>query len=332
MHNFYTYLLLLAGSLYPGIGAIAQVDSTVIGLIGCHNQHAPAPALDFMADRIKPQYVVWLGDNVYSDTHDNIDHKLEQLNKLAARPAFSRLRNQSVFLVTWDDHDYGENNAGKDYPLRELSKQLHRRFWQLKQEIPENQDGVYYARSFQQANGKVIQFIMLDGRFNREDPRKRHADAFGENQWRFIEMQLKQPADLRFIVLGYQILLQRPTRWEALIKLGNCRRRLFDLIENMNGGNVLFLTGDQHTAEVLRSPYNIRYKTFEIMACGINQTERPGLALNRVAGPDRTLHSSPHITIYWTADPYVEVKNHQAETGKQTMFYRINLRDIGYRK
>lgn len=332
MHSFYCYLSLLMILFCPCIDVFAQVDSTVIGLIGCHNQNAIAPSLDFMADQIRPQYVVWLGDNVYADTHDNIDYKLEQLNKLAARPAFSRLRNQSTFLVTWDDHDYGENNAGKDYSLRELSKQLHRQFWQLKQEIPENQDGVYYARSFQQLNGKVIQFIMLDGRFNREDPRKRHADAFGENQWRFVEDQLSQPADLRFIVLGYQILLNRPTRWEALVKLGNCRRRLFDLIGKMNGGQVLFLTGDQHTAEVLKSPINIRYKTFEIMACGINQTERPGIALNRVAGPDRTLHSAPHITIYWTADPYVEVYNQQAETGKQTMFYRINLKDIGFKK
>ena len=43
---------------------------------------------------------------------------------------------------------------------------------------------------------------------------------------------------------------------------------------------VLFLTGDQHYVEVLESPRNVGYKTYEIMAAGINKNERPGRAPN----------------------------------------------------
>ena len=232
-----------------------------IAMIGCHNQHAPAPAIPYIAEVLQPDITVWIGDNVYADTKDNPQHIIDQLEILRGKEGFAALKDISSFVVTWDDHDYGLNNAGKEYSIKEKSKDIHRSFWELEAEIPSSQDGVYYATQFS-FNGKTIQFIQLDGRFNRDKP-GRNADALGENQWEFLAQALRQDdVDLRFISCGYQILINRPMRWEAMVRLGKSRKRLMELIESQNAP-VLFLTGDQHYVEVLESPRNVSYKTYE---------------------------------------------------------------------
>lgn len=326
------FLFTIACFMWAVNAAYAQTDSvTVIGVLGCHSQNNPAPAIPYFANVLKPAYCVWVGDNVYADTESDPQHIQRQLEVLLNKEGFKQLREQSKFMVTWDDHDYGLNDMGMHYALKEESKQIHRKFWQLEEEIPTNQDGVYYAKLEKQPNGKVVQFIMLDGRFNRENPRKPFCDAFGENQWKWLEEQLKQPADVRFIVNGYQMLLRRPTRWEALVKLGRSRKRLLNIIESTAAQNIVFITGDQHYVEVLKSPGRVKYKTFEIMASGINQTERPGLARNRVAGPDVTVHSAPIIEIHWTNEPYIHFKNHSVLDGKVTTEYKFPLSSIGWK-
>jgi alkaline phosphatase D len=311
----------------------AQTDSiTSIAILGCHRQDLPAPTIPYLANTIKPDYSVWVGDNVYADTETDPQHIQRQLEVLLNKDGFKQLREISKFMVTWDDHDYGLNDAGKDYIYKEESKQIHRKFWQLENEISTDQDGIYYAKLEKQPNGKVVQFIMLDGRSNRENPLKPFSDAFGENQWKFIEEQLKKPADVRFIVNGYQMLLKRPTRWEALVKLGRSRKRLLNIINKTNAQNILFITGDQHYVEVLKSPWNVGYRTFEIMAAGINNTERPGFARNRVSGPDVTVHSAPVIEVHWAADPYIVFKNYDVEANRVNSEYKFLLSDIKWRK
>ena len=294
-------LLVLFFCLVAGTTNASAQDHEVtkIAIIGCHNQHDPAPAIPYIANTLQPDYTIWVGDNVYADTETDPQHIQQQLEVLEAKDGFETLRDRSKFMVTWDDHDYGLNNYGKHYIFKEESKQIHRKFWRLEEEIPADHDGVYYAKLEKQINGKVIQFIMLDPRFNRDDPRKKNADALGENQWKWLEEQLKQPADLRIIVSGYQVLLRKVNRWEAWVKVGKSRDRLFDLIDKTDAKNIVFVTGDQHYVEVIKSPRNVKYKTYEILAAGINKTERPGRAPNRVAGPDVTIHAAPMIEVHW---------------------------------
>jgi alkaline phosphatase D len=303
---------------------------TKIAVLGCHNQGQPAPAITYFADSLKPDYSIWIGDNVYADTETDPQHIQRQLEVLENKDGFKKLRETSKFMVTWDDHDFGLNDAGKSYIFKEESKQIHRKFWQLENEIPTGQDGVYYSKLEKQPNGKVIHFIMLDGRFNRDDPGP-DADALGENQWKFLWSELKQPADLRFILCGYQVLLNKPTRWEAWIKLGKSRDQMFDLIKSTKAENVIFITGDQHYVEVLHSPANVDYKTFEIMAAGINKNEVPGIATNRSMKADKTIHSAPMIEIHWTQDPYIHFKNYDVIGDRVNSEFKFKLSKVGWK-
>lgn len=332
MRTLFTWLFYGLVALGMANVAFAQTENvTTIAVLGCHRQDLPAPTIPFLANTIKPNYCVWVGDNVYADTETDPQHIQRQLEILLSKDGFEQLREVAKFMVTWDDHDYGLNDAGKDYIYKEESKQIHRKFWQLENDIPANQDGVYYAKLEKQPNGKVVQFIMLDGRSNRENPLKPLCDAFGENQWKWLEGQLKQPADVRFVVCGYQMLIKRPSRWEALVKLGRSRKRFFKLVKETGASNLIFITGDQHYVEVLRSPKVLKYKTYEIMAAGINNTERPGIAKNRVMGPDISTHKAPIIEIHWTAEPYILVKSYNPETNAVRMQYKIPLSSIGWK-
>lgn len=306
--------------------ALAQAqNSTTIAMLGCHVQGRPAPSIEFFADVLQPDYAVWLGDNVYADTETDPQYIQDQLNILAQKPGFQKLKANTPFFVTWDDHDFGLNGSDKNYIFKEESKEIHRKFWELESKVPANRDGVYYDEIVQLENGKSIQFIMLDGRFNHDSK-----NTLGAKQWFWLEEVLQKDADIRFVVSGYQILLPKLTRWESWAKTGKERKRLFDLIEETQANNVIFLTGDQHTTEVLRSQKKLKYFTYEIMACGINQTEHPGRAPNRVLGPDLTLNSSPLIEIVWEEnDAEILFKNYNADSKLVVSSFQFKLSDIG---
>lgn len=319
------------------LGFSQDYDTTKIALIGCHQQGRPAPALEYFADILKPDLAIWLGDNVYADTKTDPQHILKQLQILEQKEGFQKLRNTVPFFVTWDDHDFGLNNSGAEYIFREESKQIFRKFWRLENEIPENRDGVYYSKMEKLPNGKTIQILLVDGRYNSErylpNIKKKEADILGEKQWAWLENELKKPADIRLFVTGQQVLLNKMNRWEAWSKVGKSQKRLDDLLQKLNPNNLIILTGDQHTAEVLKSLKSFKYKTFEIMTCGINQTERPGRAPNRVTGPDKTFHSAPILEIHWLKEnPFVVIKNHDAENKSVGMEYTFYLNELGVKK
>ena len=56
-----------------------------------------------------------------------------------------------------------------NYIFKEESKAIHRKFWELEEKVPEERDGVYYSEIKTEANGKKIQFVMLDGRYNYDN-------------------------------------------------------------------------------------------------------------------------------------------------------------------
>ena len=88
----------------------------------CSREQQEIPILSDIAER-KPDCFIFLGDNIYGDTRDMavLQKKYE---KLGSKTSYQNLKAASEILATWDDHDFGENDAGKEYPFKEESKQL----------------------------------------------------------------------------------------------------------------------------------------------------------------------------------------------------------------
>jgi alkaline phosphatase D len=303
-----------------------------IAIIGCHQQPNPAPALVRYVEA-KPQLTLWVGDNVYADTKDDPSHIERCYAVLESKPGFKELRDISTFMAVWDDHDYGLNDGGNDYALREKSQAIFRKFWRHENRIPADRPGVYHAQIFGET-GRRLQVIMLDGRFNREIPGE-HADTLGEPQWRWLGEQLRKPAELRLIVSGYQVLLDRETKFETWAKFPSARERLFRLIRESKAEGVVFVAGDQHYGEVSRIRGAIGYDAVELMFAGINQDESWVYNSARVSPVANSKHSYAHVDVQWQAtsgdnsDPaHLLFRCFDAETGALELTYRVNLSEL----
>lgn len=216
------------------------------------------------ADR--PQLFLFMGDNVYADTDDpaKIAESYRELNEQEDYATFSR---KVPILPIWDDHDYGRNDAGRDYPQREISARLFFDAFRFPSDHEaRSTPGVYHSRTFGPA-GRRLQVILLDTRSFRSplvEVRKNGRKAYepqsgpeatllGESQWQWLAGQLAQPADLRIVVSSIQVLVDNH-RFEKWGNFPAERQKLLKLLSRTRVGPVLLLSGDRHLAEVARIP------------------------------------------------------------------------------
>ena len=127
-------------------------------------------------------------------------------------PASSSSAKPAPLLATWDDHDYGENDAGFEYPLKVESQKLFNEVYSVPEDSPRRQrPGIYDAQIFG-PEGKRVQVILLDTRYFRSklrswakgerppgrgpyQPHEDEADVtmLGEAQWKWLKEELKKP-------------------------------------------------------------------------------------------------------------------------------------------
>jgi alkaline phosphatase D len=234
-----------------------------------------------------------IGDNVYGDrdgpAYANNQAELNELrasfSDLAARDDFKAVRAKFPMMVAWDDHDFGANDAGRDFPFRRLAERIHERFWGLENEDVGAYPGTYYARTFG-PEGQRTQVIVLDTRFFRSpltptdawnqkgkerympsaDPEQ---DMLGNDQWTWLENRLQDSADLRLIVSSIQVL---PTvhGYEAWSTMPIEQQRLYRLVSETEAKGVVFVSGDRHTGFLYSSDTALPYPVSEITASSLN--------------------------------------------------------------
>ena len=162
----------------PVIRSAANIEGLPkrIAFGSCGHQAKPQPILDTIV-AAKPDLFVYLGDNIYGDTKD-MKVLQQKYDLLGAKKEFQRLRAAVPVLSVWDDHDYGWNDAGKEYEFKEESKQIFMDFWNVSQESPRRQHpGIYGSHRFE-SGGKTLQIILLDTRTFRDAlSTKRHGTS-----------------------------------------------------------------------------------------------------------------------------------------------------------
>lgn len=288
------WIMLLVLALVAQAG-LAQ-DQTVITRIAfgsCANQTKPCPIWEVMAD-YRPQLTLLLGDNVYAD---QLNGRMQPATPerivaayavLQADPGFTQLRSQTQLMATWDDHDYGANDAGRDWVHKEASAQAFHDFLGTPPEAAvRHQAGVYQARVFGPP-GKRVQVIMLDTRFFRSDlpqaetpkPGFRarpylpqtgpNAQLLGDMQWQWLEQQLREPAEVRLIGSSIQVLSDEHP-FEMWANFPDERERLYDLLRQTEASGVVLLSGDRHLGEISLDANAISYPLYDLTASGLNQ-------------------------------------------------------------
>lgn len=237
----------------------------------CLKQDKPQPIWEAVVET-QPELFVFLGDNIYGDTED-MSVLASKYAMTAADAGFLKLRATCPVTGTWDDHDYGANDAGVEYPKKRESQQVFLDFFGVPKEDPRRtQEGVYSAKVYGPV-GKRIQLILLDARYFRSPLKKgfqpgepgdgrrgiyvpnteEGVTVLGETQWRWLAEQLKVPAELRIIGTGVQVVADEHGS-EMWGNFPRERQRLFQLIRDSHAEGVVILSGDRHLSEIARLP------------------------------------------------------------------------------
>ena len=297
-----------SASSAPASGALSDPHPALgrtlkrIAFGSCAEVDKPQPVWDPVLAR-KNDLFIFLGDNIYGDTRD-MSVLSAKYARFAAIPGVARLRATTPVVAMWDDHDFGENDAGGDYPLKEQSREVFLDFWQEPADSPRrNRDGVYASYVFGPP-GQRVQVILPDLRYNRTalmarefggtdyetwaqarvasgqplpGPYVRNPDAkatmLGERQWQWLERQLEVPADLRLFGSSVQVLADF-TGWESWANFAHDQQRLFDLIRRKRANGVVFLSGDIHYAELSRLDVNVPYTLWDLTSSGLTEEWR----------------------------------------------------------
>ena len=221
----------------------------------------------------EPDLFVWLGDNIYVDTLKEVERFGDLYAKLGNNPHFQTLEKTCPQLAIWDDHDYGADNHDRTYPLKRESKAAFGEFWKVPEDSAFwNRGGIYQAVEFGKP-GKLVQMILLDGRWFLDKAKPGAADSYlGRQQWRWLEEVLKRPAEVRVICSGVQVvkLNAMGKNWEMWGHHPTERQRLFDLIEDTGAEGVVFISGDMHFGELYQTT-DTSYPLYDLTASGLDQ-------------------------------------------------------------
>ena len=258
----------------------------------CSNQDKTMPILDAI-NKENADLFIFLGDNVYGDTK-NMQILAEKYQRLGNISAIKTLRENTPTIAIWDDHDFGENDAGKDYLHKEASRKIMLNFWKTPKDSPRysQPNGIYTAYMYGEAQQKV-HVIMPDLRWNRDklvtvgkinylSERKPKnmgpyspnltsgASMLGEVQWQWLEQELQKPSAIKIIASSLQ-LLPEFTGWESWANFPADRQRLFSLIKKHHVNGVLIISGDTHWGEVSKVSNAVNYPLWEVTSSGLTE-------------------------------------------------------------
>ena len=332
----------------PPPSAAAQANPLIsrIAFGSCQTQDEPINILNTVV-QWNPELFIYLGDNIYGDT-DDMKLLQAKYNKLNAKPEFQKLRAAVPTIATWDDHDYGANDAGKEYPFRLQSKEIFLNFWnEPEQSERRKRDGIYTDYWFKdEAARKSLHIIVLDSRTFRDPPLKSPLTSWkndylpdtdpkktilGAQQWTWLEEKLKEPADLRLICSSIQFSHEY-NGWESWTNFPGELMKMVQLIKSTRAGGVVFISGDVHWGELSALKAPDCYPLYDLTASGLNRDWdiiEPNRNRVGVACPD--FHFGM-IEVNWSlAQPTITFRIHDM-TGRGRVRKTVKLSDLQFAK
>lgn len=196
----------------------------------------------------RADFMVWLGDNVYYLGKQYTSYDAMFIRNLRVRNYFLLLQDfmaKQPNYAIWDDHDYGWNDADKNFPLKDTAMKVFKGFWPNPETEVDSVPCNYFTYKYYDS-----EFFMTDDRYYR-DPEGDTTGAFlGSAQLKWLEEKLKaSTAAFKFICIGSQVL-NDCYYGESYAKYPVERNKLLDFIVDNKIGGVIFLTGDKHYSEL----------------------------------------------------------------------------------
>lgn len=248
---------------------VRKAGESVITFGSCNKPNLPQPIWAWVRSQM-PDAWMWLGDIVYADTED-VERTRALYRQQSERPEYRALAEQTKVIGIWDDHDFGKNDAGREYPKRVESQGALLDFLGEPRESPRRkQRGTYASYEFG-TGARRVKVILLDGRYHREKPGP-DADTLGEAQWAWFEKELgRSTAEVNIVASGYQVIAEDHPN-EKWGKFPRAKARLFDVLKKSKRPGIVLVSGDRHIAELCRLDGAVGYPLYEVTSSGLTHS------------------------------------------------------------
>ncbi len=253
---------------------VPPAEITTIAFGSCNREDQPQGFWDVIGAN-RPDAWLWLGDNIYADT-DQVEAMSAAYRHLEESPEYAAFTRQiGTVYGTWDDHDYGRNDAGREWAFKEEAKELMLEFL----EVPAGAEVRKRAGVYQSYRIGDVKVILLDTRYFRDDLAApvRSGDRYGPNpdgdilgeaQWAWLRAELTD-SDARAHLIGSSIqVLPTEHGYEKWANFPTARERLLALLAEVRPALPLLLSGDRHLAEFASERLG-DYTVYEFTSSGL---------------------------------------------------------------
>ena len=216
----------------------------------------------------QPQFMVWLGDNIYLregdyESRSGIYYRNTHTRSLKElQPLLSATHHYAI----WDDHDYGTNDADWTYPLKQHSLDAFTDFWPSESYGAGHTEGI--TNSFVWND---CQFFMLDNRWYKTVQREDGTILGDQQKYWFKEALLASKAAYKFVAVGGQFLSDF-AGFENFANYKEEREEIIQFIEENDIKNVVFLTGDRHHSEISKMVTKSGNVIYDVTSSAITST------------------------------------------------------------
>jgi alkaline phosphatase D len=206
-------------------------------------------------------FMLWMGDNLYlrpqgrnkfvADFASAADMEA-RYRDVRSKPFLQKLFAATHHYAIWDDHDYGPNNSFKNFPLKEDSLRLFKRYWPNPDMGSKELPGTWCRFSHQDA-----EFFLLDDRYYRDDeeaPPSETKAMFGPAQMAWLKSGLKASrANFKLIAGGDQFLSENKNGvYSGWHSYQTERDDFLDWLRREKIPGIIFLSGDRHNTQVFK--------------------------------------------------------------------------------
>jgi alkaline phosphatase D len=221
----------------------------------------------------KSAFMLWLGDNWYTREPDYQSNWGLWYRAWRDRsiPVLQNFWSSMGHLAIWDDHDYGPNDYGKSYHLKNTSREVFTRFW-LNHNYGDGKDGIYTRYQYND-----VDFFLLDNRWWRDYDKlpdsvngspNRDKLMFGRQQLDWLKEELRYSKanpfiSFRVIATGSQVL-NPVSPFDKFSDFPAEYYELLDFIKAEKIEGVLFFTGDRHHSEVIKVQPSGMYPLYDV--------------------------------------------------------------------
>ncbi len=225
---------------------------------------------------------IFLGDNVYGDLPNGKLSKMQRAYEVQKTKLPRWLMNNKEILAIWDDHDFGLNDGGGNYPYKKEAEEMFLNFWNIPQSDPRrNREGIYF-KQIKEIDGAVVEIIGLDTRYFRSELKGKKnayeqnldssATILGQDQWAWLELSISNSnADIIVILSSIQILATNHP-YEKWDNFPLERKRLLELIARVSKEiTIVAITGDRHKSGIYQNE-----NFLEITASSLNKAASKG--------------------------------------------------------